>query len=222
MIRAASTLLILCILSACGETAVKEAPKSTGGTTGSSLVHPELIGTWTFDCKLPQNDNPSEGVYRYTGELQITKDQMIYTQIAHYDNECKQPAFRSSRTDSYVPKGLLTGSKSVYKWDWKLVSLDQSALNEWAVSTFNTEKLFGYSDWKTDVPKSILGRKMSSESKAEFQAGSLSFMIYKIEDGVGYFKTSDAVNDGNSEAQRKVGLDSQLKFKKKTKLGTPD
>ena len=215
--RAAPTfVIILGILSACGETAVKDVPKTAGGPTTTNLVHPELLGTWTFDCKIPQSDNPSEGVYRFTGELQITKDQMIYHQIAHYDNECKQPAYRSSRVDSYVPKGPLAGSKSVYKWDWKLVSWDWTALNEDAASAYSTQKLFAYSDWRANTPKSTLGRKMSSESKSVAQVDGLSFMIYKIEDGVGYFKLSDAVNDGSSDAKRKVGLDADLKFKKKT------
>lgn len=213
--RRISAYLILGILSGCGETEVKRDVEPAGAV--SNTRHPELIGTWVFDCTLPQIDDPSKNSsYRFTGELEITHDQIIYTQIAHNDDSCKEAVFENKRIDSYIPRGRLSRSETVYKWDWKLISWDQVALDEEIASSFNQETLFEYSNWTAKNPKSILGRKPDSKSEAYASLGTISFMIYKIEDGVGYFKVSDAVNDGESEATRKVGLDNKLKFKKKS------
>jgi len=192
--KSLSGLVVLNLLVSCGN------PKSKNDAaveSSSSAIHPELIGTWVLDCILPSIDNPSSNSdYRYKLELEITKDQITYVQMAHLDDTCKKPAFSVKTVDSYVPRGKMGTSETVYKWDWKRVSNDQTILEPTLVASFNSNKNFGYSDWAVNVPKSILGKSYSPSKDPESKAGDLSFLIYKIENQAGYFKTLDAVNDG--------------------------
>jgi hypothetical protein len=209
------TALMAFILSACGGTQPKNDTRASADR-GNNLMHPDLLGTWTFDCAIPHTNNPTGTIVAYTGEFQVTKDQVIYTQTGFYETECKTASFRILQTYSYAPKGPLAGSSDAYKWDWKVISHFQTALDEEEVRLANDIKAYDYSDWKINTPKSILGRKRTSTQQAADIAGVMSYMIYKIENGVGYFKSSDAINDGKSDTRRKIGLDPRLPLKKKT------
>lgn len=208
-----SGILVASLIVSCGN------PKSKNDAvveSSSSAIHPELIGTWVLDCILPSIDNPSSNSdFRYKLELGITKDQITYVQMAHLDDTCQKPAFSIKTVDSYVPRGKLGSSEIVYKWDWKRVSNDRTILEPTLVTSNNSSKNFGYSDWALNVPKSILGKSPSPTDKPYSKAGDLFFGIYKIENQAGYFKTLDAVNDGLTKATRINGLDSNVKFKKK-------
>lgn len=208
-----SGILVASLIVSCGN------PKSKNDAvveSSSSAIHPELIGTWVVDCILPSIDNPSSNVsYRFKLELEITKDQITYVQMAHLDDTCQKPAFSIKTVDSYVPRGKMGTSETVYKWDWKRVSDDQTVLEPTLVTSFNSNKNFGYSDWAVNVPKSVLGKSLSPTEDLRSKAGDLSFVIYKIENQTGYFKNLDAVNDGLTKTTRKIGLDSNVKFKKK-------
>jgi len=208
-----SGIIVASLMVGCGNSKSKN---DAVVESSSSAIHPELIGTWVLDCILPSIDNPSSNVsYRFKLELEITKEQITYIQMAHLDDTCQKPAFSIKTVDSYVPRGKMGTSETVYKWDWKRVSDDQTILEPTLVTSFNSKKNFGYSDWAVNVPKSLLGKSLSPTEELRSKVGDLSFVIYKIENQYGYFKTLDAVNDGLTKATRKNGLDSNVKFKKK-------
>lgn len=205
--------LIFSGLTSCSDAkVVREAP--SGGS--DMAMHPDLLGTWYFNCKLPMLDDPTKGSYRYTGELEIKKTQLIYTQVQHFDNECKVRAAVFKTVESYVPQGKLDGSESAYKWDWRTVSNEKTYIDPSLIASANTASEFEYTDWAVNVPKNIAGKKFDSNSKPNPPSGSESFLIYKIADGEGYFMTSDAVNDGKTASKRRVGLNENVKFLKRS------
>lgn len=206
-------VLIFGGLTSCSDAkAVREAP--SGGSDMS--MHPNLLGTWYFSCKLPMLADPTKGSYRYTGELEITRTQIIYTQVQHYDDECKQRAAMFKTVESYVPRGKLNGSESAYKWDWKRVSDEKTYVDPALIASVNEASEFEYTDWAVNVPKSIMGKKYAPTSKPNPSIGSETFLIYKIDDDGAYFMASDAVNDGKTASTRMVGLNDKLKFLKKS------
>lgn len=206
-------ILIFSGLMGCSDAkAVREAP--SGGSDMS--MHPDLLGTWYFTCKLPMLDDPTKGSYRYTGELEIKKTQIIYTQVQHHDDECKRRAAVFKRVESYLPRGKLNGSENTFKWDWKRVSDEKTYVDPALIAEANASSEFEYTDWAVNIPKNIMGKKSAINSKPNPSIGHETFLIYKIDDGVGYFMASDAVNDGQTESKRIVGLNDKLKFLKKS------
>ncbi len=211
-------LLSLCFLIFSGLTSCSDAKVAREAPLGGSemAIHPDLLGTWYFTCKLPMLDDPTKGSYRYTGELEIKKSQIIYTQVQHFDDQCKERAAVFKTVNSYVPRGRLEGSESAYKWDWRLVSNEKTYIDSSLIAPANTASEHEYTDWAVNVPKNIAGKKSASNSKPNSSIGSESFLIYKIDDGEGYFMTSDAVNDGKTASTRRVGLNENLKFLKRS------
>jgi hypothetical protein len=190
MKRISLALLFSAFFTACGS--------GSDDSSTASKSWPELAGTWVSDCTIagPWNIKGNRVYNDVSTTLQVT---------FYYDKTCFTAWGRTNYEDSYSVGENVANSTTTKNVDFTSRSGTLTITNDAEIADANEGSLYGYTDWKLNEAKDILGRKFNVNSVAERGVGSVDYSIVKIEGNKLYNGDNDT-GDGTTPEKRPTAV----------------
>jgi len=125
------------------------------------------------------------------------------------DSNCQNIFLVNIVSGKYQVTGTSTDVVGAQKIDLTYSTSTMTLYKPSLIEKYNHEKVYGYNDWKVDVPKNISGR---SYSQSDQPAANARFSLYRVENNKMYLGRIIGSKDGSSAEKRHVALDMKKAY----------
>lgn len=151
-------------------------PTSTQPTPNSAMPQ-GLIGVWKSDCVAGTEQNQ---YMTYTATITGTSVQVIEDQFMS-DSSCTDPSIYFRFMNTSVVYQVSQNADDSYEITVTLTQMSATALKQEYISWYNSNNLWGYSDWQVGISKDCLGRTALSGYSPAPTMGSQHKAFMKVD-----------------------------------------